>query len=345
MSLEYSTIVKTPDKMRIFAVITGLLIGLPLCTYAFFSASSFFASASDEVPRDVSVASITRSTAVIHWTTDKETLSVIEYGLSPGELTLYAPELSAKREHEVELTLLTPGTTYYFQIKNQETVYDNAGVPWTFTTKTSDGEELEEVKGITTRLTPVATKVPTKAPAQKLSTSSCSETSCEAIKSKLGKGCSAKDYVQCISKGGVVSPTLPLGYYYGNPIPSPTLSPTPTSVIINSNLCKLKRLYTLDDSCIKWKWDSIDLSPQACKEAFDRYFIQCQDVPFDKEVTTNDFYYTDVIYNASTTIKELPITPIPGDTIYCRVRAVDAQGNYDSVEHATPWISASKQCQ
>lgn len=340
MSLEYSTIVKTPDKMRIFAIITGLLIGLPLCTYAFFAASSFFARASDSVPRDVSVSNINKSSAIIHWTTDKETLSVVEYGLSPDELTLYAPELEAKREHEVDITLLTPGTTYYFQIKNSDTIYDNAGVPWTFTTKTTDNEELEQVKGIATRLTPVATKIPVRTPTPKLSTSSCSETTCESIKAKLGKGCSARDYVQCIARNGTLSPSLPLSYYYGTPIPSPT----PTSVIINSNLCKLKRLSTLDDNCVKWKWDSIDLSPESCRDAFDRYIIQCQDIAFDKDITINDFYYTDVMNNATSTLKELPITPVPGKTIYCRVRAVDSQGNIDSNDHGTPWITASKQC-
>jgi hypothetical protein len=262
---------------------------------------------------------------------------VVEYGLSPEQLKLYAPELESKQDHEVDLTLLTPSTTYYFQIRNKDTVYDNAGVPWTFTTKSIDGEELEQVKGISTRLTPIATKPPEKAPTIALSTSSCSETSCDAIKSKLGKGCSAKDYVQCISKTTGPSPTLPLAYHYGTPIP------TPTSVIINSNLCKLKRLYS--DNCTKWGWDSIDLSPKSCQDAFDRYIIQCQDVGFDKDVTTNDFYYSDVLYNASSTSKELPITPTPGKTIYCRVRAVDPDGTYDSVDHATPWIEASQQCQ
>ncbi len=340
MSLEYSTIVKTPDKMRIFAIITGLLIGLPLCTYVFFSASGFFARASDEMPRDVSISTIDKSSATIHWTTDKETLSVIEYGLSPDSLALYAPELEPKQDHRVDLTLLTPATTYYFQIKHNETVYDNGGVPWTFTTKSIDGAELEQVKGIATRLTPMATKPPDPTATVALSTSSCKETTCEAIQSKLGKGCSAKDYVQCLAGKGTLSPSLPLSYYYGTPIPSPT----PTSVIINSNLCKLKRLSTLDDNCVKWKWDSIDLSPQSCRDAFDRYIIQCQDIAFDKDITTNDFYYTDVINNAESTLKELPITPVPGKTIYCRVRAVDEQGNIDSNDHGTPWISASKQC-
>ncbi|HRN70473.1 MAG TPA: fibronectin type III domain-containing protein [Candidatus Woesebacteria bacterium] len=342
MSLEYSTIVKRPDKMRIFAIITGLFIGLPLCTFAFFSASSFFARASDEIPRDVSISNIDKSSATIHWTTDKETLSVVEYGLSPDSLTLYAPELESKREHEVDVTLLTPATTYYFQIKHNNTVYDNGGVPWTFTTKTINGAELEQVKGISTRLTPMPTKPPSPSPTVVLSTSSCKETSCEAIQAKLGKGCSAKDYVQCIAGRGTLSPSLPLSYYYGTPIP--TATPTPTSVIIDSNLCKLKRLSTLDDNCTKWKWDSIDLSSKSCQEAFDRYIIQCQDVAFDKDVTTDDFYFTDVIYNAATTLKELPITPVPGATIYCRVRAVDNQGSFDSTNHATPWITASKQC-
>lgn len=335
MSLEYSNIVKTPDKMRIFAIITGLLVGLPLCTYAFFSASSFFARASDEIPRDVSISSIDRSSATIHWTTDKETLSVIEYGLSPGELTLYAPELSAKRDHEVELTLLTPGSTYYFQIKNKNTVYDNAGVPWTFTTKTSHDEEAEQIKGITTRLTPVATKSPPRSPTVALSTSSCTETSCEAIKSKLGRGCSAKDYVQCISKTGSVSPSLPLSLHYGTPIPSPT----PTSVLIQSNLCKFSYLQSMN-SCAKWNWgESMDVQEINCKNSFYRYILECKKNDFN---TAGGEIGKWAVYSIGQTTYTIDDEFLIGvDKVYCRVRAEDKQGN------ATEWQNnvEPKSCQ
>lgn len=336
MAPEYSTIVKSPNKLRIIAVITGLFIGLPLCTYLFFSASSFFASASDEIPRDVTITHIDRSSASIYWTTDRATLSVVEYGLSPNDLTLFSPEIEAKREHEVDLTLLTPGTTYYFQIRNSESTYDNAGVPWTFTTKTSNGEE-EAVKGITTRLTPLPTQSPTPT-VVKLSTSSCNETDCAKIKEKLGTGCSAKDYVQCIAGNTTPNPSLPLSYHYGTPIPSPT------TVFIDSNQCKLKNLHSLN-SCTRWEWDSINLNSKGCRDAFDRYILHCQSVPFGSEVTSSDYQATYVDNNADNTLRTLPITPTPGKTIYCRVRAVDAEGSDEGESHATDWLKAEKTCE
>ncbi len=323
MAPEYSTIVKSPNKLRILAIITGLFIGLPLCTYLFFSASSFFASASDEIPRDVTITHIDKSSAAIYWTTDRATLSVVEYGLSPNELTLFAPELEAKREHEVELTLLTPGTTYYFQIRNSETTYDNAGVPWTFTTKTSTGEE-EAVKGITTRLTPLPTKSPTPTVVN-LSTNSCNETDCDKIKAKLGTGCSAKDYVQCIAGKTTVNPSLPLSYHYGTPIPSPT----PTSIQIQSNLCKMDYLQSLSN-CNKWSWgDSMDVQAINCKKSFYKYVLECKKNDFN---TSGGEIGKWAVYSIAQTTYTIDEELLDGvDKVYCRVRAEDQSGN------ATEW--------
>lgn len=103
--------------------------------------------ASDAAPKNLSITEITTNSSVVKWSTDQETQVVIEYGTSPTSLTFFAPEATRTKEHRVELNLLTEATTYYFQIKAGDKIFDNGGVPWTFTTL-SPGEETatEETK-------------------------------------------------------------------------------------------------------------------------------------------------------------------------------------------------------
>jgi len=344
MTAEYSTIIQKPNKLRIIAIITGIMIGLPLCTYLFFSATSFFARASDEIPRDVTISHINSTSAIIVWTTDKETLSVVEYGLDPVELSLYGPELEPKREHEVELNLLSPGTTYYFQIRHNDTVYDNAGVPWTFTTRTSDGSEVEQVRGVMTELTPLVTKKPDKNAtiSSELSTSKCDVTDCNEaeIMSKFGKGCSSADLIKCRNSGGTSGSTkVTPGAAYATPYPSPT------TVFITSNLCKHTLLQAGTD-CRTWIWDSMDTKPMACQDAFDRYIFQCKNRSFSNyDSQPDDWYFFGALPNIASNTAPLWKTPPNGTTVYCRLKAVDAEGSDQTDAHGTPWIYAEKKCE
>lgn len=321
--------------MRIMAIGLGLLISVPLFSFAYFNVQNFFARASDEVPRDVTISKITRSSAHVVWVTDKPTQGVVEYGLSASELNLFAPELEARRDHEAELTLLTPVTTYYFHIRVGNTVYDNAGVPWTFTTKTESGDEAEEeVKGISIRLTQAVQKTsPTVTPTPIV----CSKMTCTEVKSHLGRGCTTQDLQKCtLAKNDTSAYASPTSGIYFTPIPSPT------SIIIDSDSCKIKSFYYVNDSCVKWQWVGVTSMTKACQDAFDRYLFQCQNKSFDS--TDPVQIENDAINNANSTTKTLEITPTPGQTIYCRVRAVDAYGDVDNDTHGTPWVTAQKTC-
>ena len=341
MSSSVTSVIHKPNKMRIMAIGLGLLIAVPLFGFAYFNAQNFFARASDEVPRDVTISKITRGGAHVVWVTDKSTQGVVEYGLTANELNLFAPELEARREHEVELTLLTPATTYYFHIRVGNTVYDNAGVPWVFTTRTESGDEAEEeVKGISIRLTQAVQKTsPTVTPTPIV----CSKMTCTEVKSYLGRGCTTQDLQKCnLTKNDTSTYASPTSGIYFTP------NPSPTSIIIDSESCNLKRLYPINN-CIEWQWTGIDFGGgETCIKAFNRYLFQCQDVPFDKDLNSDNFYFTDTIYNASSTTYTIPITPQsgeklePGEKVYCRVRAVDIHGQYDSDSHGTPWIEYSQ---
>lgn len=132
--------------------------------------------ASDAAPKNLSITELTTNSSVVKWSTDQETQVVIEYGTSPTSLTFFAPEATRTKEHRVELNLLTEATTYYFQIKAGDKIFDNGGVPWTFTTlspgeetateETQDTETTEPIIDPTNAATGISpTTSPTQTPA------------------------------------------------------------------------------------------------------------------------------------------------------------------------------------
>jgi len=56
------------------------------------------------------------TSAIITWTTDTNSTSVVNYGTSPSSLTLNASNASLVTSHSISLTGLTVGTTYYYQV-------------------------------------------------------------------------------------------------------------------------------------------------------------------------------------------------------------------------------------
>lgn len=199
---------------KIAAIIIGSLIAIGLIFFGLRIFSSVFTRASDLEPRDVVISDIGQNSAKISWTTGVETQGVLEYGTTPTTLNFFAPETTSTKSHQVELTLLSPNTTYYFQIRISDKKYDNGGVPWTFTTKANQQETI-----ISPTLTPMPTATiaqPEASPTLKdnpnLDGSSeievpaptkpaeCTETDCQKIKELLGKGCNTQDYILCILK-------------------------------------------------------------------------------------------------------------------------------------------------
>lgn len=211
-----------PKLLKITSIGMGLLISILLLVMGFKVFSGFFIRAVDYEPRDVVVSNIDQNSAKISWTTGAETQGVIEYGTSPTALNFFAPEPQKTKNHQVDLTLLSPSTTYYFQIRIGDKKYDNGGVPWTFTTK-----GVEKSQPLSLSPTPVQSQ-PTPTPIQTLKIPDnsqaqvCNETDCAKIKEKLGKGCSTQDYFRCLRKLTPTSSTA-------TSAPSPTLTSTVTS--------------------------------------------------------------------------------------------------------------------
>jgi hypothetical protein len=185
-----------PKLMKIASIAIGTVISLLLIVMGFKLFSTVFTRASDYEPRDVVVSNIDQNSAKLSWATGIETQGVVEYGTTPTALNFFAPEPQKTKTHLVDLTLLSPSTSYYFQIRIGDKKYDNGGVPWTFTTKGTE-------KSQPSTPTPTAAIQPT--PVQTLQipvtgTPVCEETDCAKIKEKLGKGCSTQDYFKCVRK-------------------------------------------------------------------------------------------------------------------------------------------------
>lgn len=329
MSSQATTAILSGNKTKFLFFILTAFIGLPIIIFIIIATKGFITQASDAKPEDVVVIDITKSSATVTWVTSKKTQGVVEYGTNQTTLTFFGPEVESKNEHAVPLTLLTPATTYYFRFNIDGTIYDNEGVPWTFTTKTKDGTDVvEAVKGISTKsfVEPEASDEASMGP----STNNCVYTTCQEIQAHLGSGCSASDYFKCISTDQSASTAT---------IVTPT--PTPTPVTILSKKCEMKYLQVQPGkTCINWTWESYMTKDPDCQDAFYQYVFQCSTKEFTSTNTEDvpEWYYNNAIRNMGTNEMSLNSKPQEKTTIYCQVRAEDEKGN------TTPWLPKSEKC-
>lgn len=197
---------------KVLAMAIGGIVSVVLAYLVFGMVQGRLTRANDEAPQQVQITNVTGTTATISWKTPIEADGgVIQYGVSPASLGSFAPiEGEKSLNHSVDLSLLTPATTYYFQIVyGEDRVYDNGGAPWTFVTKGDDaldtsGINLQNSAAVPSPTPAQAIVVPTSVPAATTGTSttssSCNYSDCDTIKSKLGQGCSTQEYMQCLRK-------------------------------------------------------------------------------------------------------------------------------------------------
>ena len=189
----------------LLAIITVILVSLGVLYLGFNLVQGNFTRANDERPENVTVAEVTPTSAKVSWSTPIETSgAVVQYGLTPTALTSFAPvEAESSTSQSVDMTLLTPGTTYYFEIVyGQDRIYNNAGVPWSFVTKSADDTPIiNTVTDTAPNAPPVVNSAPpTSVPIATPVPPACDYTDCETIKFNLGKGCSTQEYIRCIKK-------------------------------------------------------------------------------------------------------------------------------------------------
>lgn len=90
----------------------------------------------DDTPPIITIAqSITETSAVIVWATNELSDSVVEYGTTAGAFTESESDPSLVIFHSVELTGLTPATTYFFRISSTD-AFGNQSPPVEFSFST-----------------------------------------------------------------------------------------------------------------------------------------------------------------------------------------------------------------
>lgn len=186
-----------PIIKKAVAIVVGIAVFVVL-VFGYFKI--FGTRAADFEPRDVIVSNIEKNSVRATWATGVDTQGVVEYGTTPTALNFFAPEATKTKTHTIDLTLLSPSTTYYFDIRIGDIKYDNGGVPWTFTTKGAE-TSVSTPSAVPTQSLDSAQGKPTPVQTLKISDgTNCTETDCEKIKALLGKGCSTQDYFRCIKK-------------------------------------------------------------------------------------------------------------------------------------------------
>src|SRR3989344_1958837 len=91
---------------------------------------------------NVRVNVISSTEAEVLWETDEPANSLVNYGLSQQSLNPVG-DASAVSEHRVELTTLTPASTYYYKVQSGSVVNDNAGSLYSFSTPAPDSTPPE----------------------------------------------------------------------------------------------------------------------------------------------------------------------------------------------------------
>ena len=67
---------------------------------------------------DIQVQTISPSSAIVSWTTDEFATSEVRYGTSSGVHDQTESSLSYVKQHELTLTSLNEGETYYFVVRS-----------------------------------------------------------------------------------------------------------------------------------------------------------------------------------------------------------------------------------
>ncbi|MFW6109958.1 MAG: fibronectin type III domain-containing protein [Patescibacteria group bacterium] len=154
------------NKKKLLIVIGILLLslGIPLGILGLKQFREPTSKASPEnKPQLVREAEVTSESAAITWVTSESAYGFVSYG-ETAELGRTAQEETKTEAHRVTLYNLKPNTTYYYKVGVGEQLFDNNGVPYSFTTpkKTATQETEKEEKEKTTTTQEPPTKQATE---------------------------------------------------------------------------------------------------------------------------------------------------------------------------------------
>ncbi len=127
--------------------IAFLAIAIIVIIVSFFTLQKSWAATDEEEPPrifNVKIEEVTATTSIITWETDKESDSLVNYGLDKNYGIARDPHFD-KIKHVIVLDNLLPDTTYYFRITSSDE-NGNQGISSDFSFKTKPVEEPKEGK-------------------------------------------------------------------------------------------------------------------------------------------------------------------------------------------------------
>lgn len=98
------------------------------------------AAAPEETPQQIRITNISDKSFTVSWVTESRTQGFVSYGRS-ADLGSVAQDQNpaAAFLHHIEVTGLSPTTTYFFKVGSGKNIFDNDGEPYRVTTATSLG--------------------------------------------------------------------------------------------------------------------------------------------------------------------------------------------------------------
>ena len=118
-----------PTFIGLFVLVLGLFAGLLLIRgqqiFKLGAAGSF-------APQNVRISNVSDNGFTVSWTTSREALSFIKWGISPGNLDgkTVASGSTPVFVHSASIAPATAGTNYFFKINSGGSDFDNNGAPW-----------------------------------------------------------------------------------------------------------------------------------------------------------------------------------------------------------------------
>jgi len=361
-------------QLKTIGFVVGIAVLVATAIGIFFMIQGTSTHASEKAPQNVVIQPMDSTSATVSWETGQETIAVVEYGTSADASTFndFAFSEIETTTHTVKLNSLEPNSTYYFQIRIGEEVYDNGGSFWTITTP-PDGDLAgsptpapsisitSPVGSITPFATISATIVPTPnlsaSPSATLSptvtgsltptaslSATVAPTSSTSSSSSSSSTCTSSNCTTILQALGTPCTTQDyvrclLG---ANVTITPEATSTPTPTPISSAVKSTCAINTLQsNSCTSLVWEAMSAKDKVCADVFEKYFVQCKGTSWESTDPAPWYCNKTVTSNELTLPCDNAPTPAPGQAIFCRVRAETALGG-DA--NATDWIYTNSSC-
>lgn len=124
---------KIPTILGIAILLIGTIAGV-----FFLSTRQIFKVGADVsiAPKDIRVSNLTENSAVVSWTTAKETTGFLVWGESQNGVNKVEQEEGTSKffTHSITVNGLKPKSNYFYKINSDGTSFDNNGIPWQFAT-------------------------------------------------------------------------------------------------------------------------------------------------------------------------------------------------------------------